>query len=373
MFTDYLDEIKIEYQYISVDILFHAEKNNLYIFYGQTGYLMPTDWQPCKLGNNVLHLDKRNLYVAYFVPKDDDTDYPLPSPPVYHIDMLEDAYNQGVLEEIITNEEWNRFIQENTILVHRPIGGAPEATVLTKTLENLDFYLTSQQKDEINSIIAAFNATAQNNLLTEYDYENTYGRYYDFNYNLYKNGVTKEQLKTLFDKAKVIENAVKNGIDFDVDDDLAQGFTPPTYLNRVLCEDVVNSYYNAYEPARDVLASITATDDEILNAFSNLENSLVYLGYRYYSWASYSILDASQGPKNIYLRGDVNFDGKLDIADVVLTQKHLAKLAPLTDQQKYFANLAYESSSTVDMQSIVLMQKHIARLITATKYSAYVN
>ncbi|GHU81798.1 hypothetical protein AGMMS50284_2610 [Clostridia bacterium] len=61
--------------------------------------------------------------------------------------------------------------------------------------------------------------------------------------------------------------------------------------------------------------------------------------------------------------GDVNFDGKVDLIDAVLTQKYIARLTAFADEQIFFADVSKENG--VEMADVVMMQKYIARLIKA--------
>ncbi|GHU82036.1 hypothetical protein AGMMS50284_3210 [Clostridia bacterium] len=61
------------------------------------------------------------------------------------------------------------------------------------------------------------------------------------------------------------------------------------------------------------------------------------------------------------LRGDVNFDGVVDLQDVVLIQKKIAKLVTFTDEQSFFGDVTADKA--VDLQDVVLIQKKIAKLV----------
>ncbi|MDD5923393.1 MAG: leucine-rich repeat protein [Clostridia bacterium] len=60
--------------------------------------------------------------------------------------------------------------------------------------------------------------------------------------------------------------------------------------------------------------------------------------------------------------GDINGDGKVTMEDVVILQKHIAKLVSFTDEQKLLADVDHDGKIT--MVDVTTMQKYIAKLIT---------
>ncbi len=63
-----------------------------------------------------------------------------------------------------------------------------------------------------------------------------------------------------------------------------------------------------------------------------------------------------------WLPGDVDLNGEVNMLDVVLLQRYIAKLCQLNDTQKLAADVDYDNNRT--MKDVVLIQKYIAKLIT---------
>lgn len=59
--------------------------------------------------------------------------------------------------------------------------------------------------------------------------------------------------------------------------------------------------------------------------------------------------------------GDINGDSLVDLKDVLMVQKHVAKSITLTDAQFEAADV--DKSGAVDMNDVILIQKHIAKYI----------
>ena len=60
--------------------------------------------------------------------------------------------------------------------------------------------------------------------------------------------------------------------------------------------------------------------------------------------------------------GDVNFDGKITVADAVMIQKHIANIIQLSDEE--FAAADVDENNKLTVADAVMIQKHIANIIT---------
>jgi hypothetical protein len=64
------------------------------------------------------------------------------------------------------------------------------------------------------------------------------------------------------------------------------------------------------------------------------------------------------------LKGDVNSDGSVDIADVILLSKYLVGKSTLTNQQKANANVESSSTQSLDVNDTFKIVQYIAKIIT---------
>lgn len=72
-------------------------------------------------------------------------------------------------------------------------------------------------------------------------------------------------------------------------------------------------------------------------------------------------IEKTGGKEPVYKLGDVDGSGTVDIADVLMVQKHLAKFLTLTDIQKNAADVTKDGNVTID--DVVRIQKKIALII----------
>jgi len=61
-----------------------------------------------------------------------------------------------------------------------------------------------------------------------------------------------------------------------------------------------------------------------------------------------------------YIRGDVNSDGKVDIADVIILSKHLVGAADLTPTQRAAANVTQKPDGTIDVTDVLMIVRYLA-------------
>jgi len=65
---------------------------------------------------------------------------------------------------------------------------------------------------------------------------------------------------------------------------------------------------------------------------------------------------------NSYKLGDVNFDDKVDLKDVLLTQKHVAKIVSLDDLQKLVGDVSPDGK--IDLKDVLMIQKFVVKITT---------
>lgn len=69
------------------------------------------------------------------------------------------------------------------------------------------------------------------------------------------------------------------------------------------------------------------------------------------------------GLEDIYLIGDVNFDGKVNILDATIIQKHIAKISELNNEKLNKADADYNKK--VDINDVTHIQKILAKIYTS--------
>ncbi|GHU81386.1 hypothetical protein AGMMS50284_0980 [Clostridia bacterium] len=196
---------------------------------------------------------------------------------------------------------------------------------LENILDVLDFYFSDAQSKIFQDAIDQINEIIAKGAYTYDDLDEAWNIFYtvtDFMYDDYL-PATKDQLQTIVDKAN---KAIESGL-YDTE-----------WLEELVAE------------ALDIIADKTATADEISMIFDNIVWGLINLETK-------------------RLIGDINNDGEVDLVDVVLIQKKLAKLVSFTDEQEFFADVNFDEK--VDLADVVLIQKYIAKLVPSFGYATY--
>ncbi len=113
------------------------------------------------------------------------------------------------------------------------------------------------------------------------------------------------------------------------------------------------------EPAESSTATVTSTQTEPAESSTATVTATVPATQTKPSGAESTT--STEKPEDKYLTGDVNLDGKLNIRDATLIQKHLAKIVELTADQLKLAD--FDLNGKVNIKDATYIQKKIANII----------
>ena len=121
----------------------------------------------------------------------------------------------------------------------------------------------------------------------------------------------------------------------------------------------VRIYLNEYQP------EVSGADIRRGHGFEVKDGDTVYVGVGNPAWPSMNSW-AGTADETVYtfkvkyspVKGDLNGNGKVDIEDVTILQRHFAEFEFLTDAQTAIAD--FDGNGVIDLQDATAMQRNIA-------------
>ncbi|MDR0916470.1 MAG: dockerin type I domain-containing protein [Oscillospiraceae bacterium] len=169
---------------------------------------------------------------------------------------------------------------------------------------------------------------------------------FEFSYdtdNLTLTGIAKGDILRDFDEGMFTGNVAGNRVVFSSAADLTQESGEILRLTFTVKPDATEHMFS-------VLLSLA---DGYNENFANAAGQNIYVDF------------SDTGPSVLtpeYIRGDVNGDEEVDMADVAMLSRYVAKLTELTDAQQLAADV--DDSGEVDMADVAMLSRYVAKLVT---------